>query len=684
MSTIDNSIIVHQCVFGYQDGHRLLSSSTLIAEEASSHLLLMSDLAPGLSIPNQASYWTGTPLPGTKTYALMRTWLAPEMPRPGCVWTHVLIIEFADIARFPDLSILTRYLERPAFEKGFESYSVPINIASLSVDYYLSQNYSILDKKDAYHTIRALYSDHASGVINASLGSMDSLIFAIWSQQWPRLRRSFSFRTAASSINTFSAIRKFDLIVTQNSYDQIYEVDNYESPFKEAAWEDCSVNDLIHPGITDFRRFLWRYGSDIQNGRNHFRDLANIYISTREEKLSRESLYQLLANISKTLSSPNDGKVLKEDLIAPSKYSLLPKTDPIEILDFIITNSIAKKPPAFSYKILESIQENWPTRSDQILSIAEQAAQQDTDFGFDFLSKLATIVEPSTFLATTTTRPHLRNKLLRLNPMLLDSPDLATLLQTELFNYIKYIPTNNNTVIKSILPRLIVLDNFNVAKEIIRLYPNLTISTVLETVDQDFIRERSDTVSEVWINLVATYSDVILQGGFIERARTTSNLSFLAAILGYGLQQVLDMGPIPWAKGLKNAKDILRGADRQSFLAFLLEIALYKPITGCEPLFEIAFEEIHTDLLYSKLNYQKTASLLNHLPNLGWLKNWDTCLRLRTAVVEAYIKNNLNPKSFQQLTANNELYMELIEIAEGTKGGHRYLNKGGPSVFKEV
>src|SRR3546814_20493757 len=81
---------IDQCLFGYEDGHRLLASSMSLGDQTSL-LTKLSDLAPGTLFGSSHGYWTGLPLPELARYALFRTWPAPELPRPGCVWTHALL-----------------------------------------------------------------------------------------------------------------------------------------------------------------------------------------------------------------------------------------------------------------------------------------------------------------------------------------------------------------------------------------------------------------------------------------------------------------------------------------------------------------------------------------------------------------------------------------------------------------
>src|ERR1041385_2763925 len=123
---MSQNISLHQCLFGYDDGHRLLAASTNLAAEALSQLLPLTDLAPGLNFASLKSYWTGIPIPSMKAYALIRTWPAPEMPRPGCVWSHVLLIAFADIPRFVTLRALAECTSRPQLAIGFSSYETKV------------------------------------------------------------------------------------------------------------------------------------------------------------------------------------------------------------------------------------------------------------------------------------------------------------------------------------------------------------------------------------------------------------------------------------------------------------------------------------------------------------------------------------------------------------------------------
>src|SRR6267378_2838557 len=86
---------LHHMLHGYEDGHRLLASSLprdlAISPEAQRALLILSDVSGPSAGEEFEGYFTGYRV-DDRWYAFARTWRAPEMSRPGCVWTHTLLL----------------------------------------------------------------------------------------------------------------------------------------------------------------------------------------------------------------------------------------------------------------------------------------------------------------------------------------------------------------------------------------------------------------------------------------------------------------------------------------------------------------------------------------------------------------------------------------------------------------
>ncbi|MCS4089168.1 hypothetical protein [Rhizobium sp. BK176] len=261
MSSVSNENynIVEQAVFGYYEGHRLLRSSVRLTTNDEYELAALSDLAPGVSISGTESYLSGSQLPGG-FYALVRTWLAQEMPRPGCVWSHILLIPSATMSTQVDLTPLLSLFRRPHGYKADDGFSEPLKIEKRPTD---------IPAPDARLVAAALREAYQSVSIDTSkldAEKWERAIIAVWSQQWPRLRRKFVFRSASSSYGLPGQ--------------SVGRVERGQSVSPQAdGWLDSAVADAVSRSITPLKRFLWRYGKDIDAADNAFADLVELHVA---------------------------------------------------------------------------------------------------------------------------------------------------------------------------------------------------------------------------------------------------------------------------------------------------------------------------------------------------------------------------------------------------------------------
>lgn len=655
---------LNQCLFGYDEGHRLLASSRRLPEEVATVLLLHSDLVPGLSAGSFKSYWTGVPVSPLKAYALMHTWPAPEMSRPGCVWTHVLLISFADMAKFSDLAILRNLYERPREPGAYSAYREPI-VVNLAVS---ADERTVLNPHDGLRLLRTLYAFGAKGILNTVDPSIDNTIFAAWSQQWPRLRRSFSFRTARGATESKSSLNRFDL-----SFSRELTQEDESTEFDIAAWERVALDDLCH-GPSDFRRFLWRYGSDQRRGRERFRFLAEIYEATRIPRLSGRALERVFSHVVAVLPDPSDGRLLKEDLVSTGdgNYSLLPPGEPLDVLEFFARGADQNALPEPPLVTLEIIQRAWSDQPRRILSIAELAVHQQSPVANDVVSRLAAVASPATFLAISKESSIVRERLVEANPALLDSPDLASIKQPEL-NALLNLAAEPSLAAR-LLKRLITVDDFAAARFLIRRFPNVVDGCVLEALGKSMVGQ-GPVVAQCWLDVVRSNAPASLAERLFRRVTSTSDMAACAVLFDWDPKIGLGVSSSAWAEKLVRVDDNVNGINRQQLLAYLLALALAGPSNGCEPLFERSFGPVHADIAASRLPLKVFEVLARYLPTPFWWQQWDTCLRLRHAVVNAYVQADLDPNSFSRLTSDPSLFARLVSVAEESKLGRRFIKR---------
>lgn len=655
---------LNQFLFGYEEGHRLLVGSEPLPESVIRILLPFSDLVPGLPTAKFRSYWTGFPVPQLRSYALMHTWPAPEMPRPGCVWTHLITIPFGELTGIDHLGSLRRLFRQPRGPSEFSTYKLPVFA-------YLEESNDLVDTGEELRVLRAVYSRDGTKVPSTDQDDIESAIFSVWSQQWPRLRRSFSFRTART-VSSFSTKERFDLELIADFRSASLHVDEGTSV---ASWERAALQDLAG-GRSEFRRFLWRYGADQQRGTERFRFLAELFVSTRIPTIGHDELTTILAEIARTLPDLSDGRSLKEDLISavPNGFMFFPPADAFALLQFFACGADKGALPLPRAGALEAIVRGlWNEHGHTIMGMADQAIAANATIADELLRCIGRVADADTFLVRSKDWMIARRRVIEINPTLLDGADALSLDSSELEHYLRGL--SDLETADRLIGRFIPLDNASIAQLLTKQFPELVARRVRDALAR-FVGELGPAVSSSWLNAARALSPSVFSV-LVAEAHTTSALSACAILLNWDLRQGLAVNPIVWGRAVSSAEDDISGDKRQRLLAYLLSLALAMPTAGCEPLFELSFQEVHEDIYWSRLPQDAFDILIGLLPNLFWWQQWDTCLRLRLATVRAYVESNLDPASFRRLASNEMLFRQLVKLGQESSQGRRFLAQIG-------
>lgn len=268
---------VHQALHGYAEGHQQLAASMRLGSKDNRTLLAMSDLpGPGARL-SEEGYLTGYPLPEAGVYALARTWPAPEMARPGCVWTHTLLVDFADLATIGSLVGLLRLFQRPS-SAGWQSYGVSLRFdAETDVSCYAEgANDWVLQ------LLTGLYGKPRSSITALRPQGVDveRVLVDIWAQQWPRLRRNFRFCTHTGTDRS-SGSHPFDvqILPAENVHRSRFAkaIDVESLPVPRSPWIQAAYADFQQPDATGLRSFMRTLGTEVSGGRAVFRELCQLH-----------------------------------------------------------------------------------------------------------------------------------------------------------------------------------------------------------------------------------------------------------------------------------------------------------------------------------------------------------------------------------------------------------------------
>lgn len=660
-----SSVEIHQGLFGYQDGHRLLATSAELDDESANSVLTLSDLATSSSDIGPG-YWTGVPLPRSKSYALIRTWLAPEMPRPGCVWSHVLYIKFADMGRIPDLGSVARLASYPSRPLSLANYRSPLGF---EVDGDRAAAAQRFTREHALQALRRIYIRHDDKHAAISRESLDAVTFAIWSQQWPRLRRSFAFRTTGqgqypSSVHELMTLRaEAQLLPEDGSYNASRD------------WEEIAIEDLFDVQDGAFRQFVWRYGSDLRHSRDRFVFLARLFAAMQTKELSGPPLRALLDSMSRVLKDPADGKLLKQHFMAAgrARFSLVPRCDSLEVLEFYARSGGASGLPQPDEDLLEALGANWPADSDRLLSVTSELLHKEEKFGDQLARRLARGAAAGSILSRAASYADVLRVVVSEEPSLLDNGAIVSLEPTLISDLLQWVPDGGDLAHR-LVDRLFGIEDAGVAQTMAHKAPDAVLKRLLTDLAAA-ARGGHEVRDSAWLDPGRRIAAAIDPSTALDQVSTLSELAAWGRLLDYSTSLGLKFPILRWSTALTRSNDDIRGGHKSSLYAYLFIMACIRPMQGCEPLLELTFSTLHRDIERGTLTARAQALLEVCLPPLAWWKNWDTGLRLKQGVVNAYVEGQLDAGSFFRLTSDKDDMEQLVELAEDSKAGRHYLRR---------
>jgi hypothetical protein len=95
------------------------------------------------------------------------------------------------------------------------------------------------------------------------------------------------------------------------------------------------------------------------------------------------------------------------------------------------------------------------------------------------------------------------------------------------------------------------------------------------------------------LQLASVAAPATLNQGILQSFTTTAELAAYAEILGYLTAEVRINGPVESARSLSRVVDDVAELPRNTFQAFLVDLALSAPQPGAEKLLQFGFESLH-------------------------------------------------------------------------------------------
>ena len=654
-------IRLHQALHGYADGHRELASSVQLKARDTKTMLVLSDVSgPGVRI-DEAGYLTGYPLADAGLYAIARTWGAPEMPRPGCVWTHTLLIDFADLAKLGALTDLMAHFSHPQVN-GAAAYGKPLSCARDAEPSRLQS----LDLSRLRHLMGALYGRPKAPIIAAQAPEVrdERLVTSLWLQQWPRLRRNFRFCTlAATDRSTRGALFDLQLLPAgQHALRTRFpNAVDAESVAVAGAWLEDALADLRHPGTDGLRGFLRRIGGDVGEGRAAFAPLCR--------------LHRLIDRIGAEPAALNEAiTVMQDDLrttearaaqaiVADAALTQVDKLDDsgldylLDRIALVDVSRLSAEAPRLGQTLLRR-------RPAQFASMLGQ----DGPLG-SLIDRIIAATAPADLIAVLATMPALAA------PILLGRPELAA--DPALWARPLGIDEHALRALRSttidrdeILGAILAANRGDLAHSVVAEAGALD---VLKALAQAIRADLQPAGIDQWLN-AAAHADAVAELLTRTEPLPRPMLTRLTQTLGPD-DTPNDYGEDPWLTAVRGAEGQASDAEETRLRAFLLARSLGRRSRNQAELAQLGFEATHHAAAERRLPDDAWRWLEPRLPwSIMWFE-WDKCQRLREGLAKLFVERNLAPETFSSVVASDALFIALIWQVGRMSSGRRYLKR---------
>jgi hypothetical protein len=654
---------IEQLLYGYDDGHTLLTGSILINSAAdSARLAMLSDWSGYRTTNDDDSYLTAFPLVDSPHYAVAKSWYAYEMERPGCVWTQVFLINLSEIDNQFDFRSLLSFFQRPK-RGAYSLYSQTLDI-DINKSIYKDPVPKFTDDVSLLFIYNTLLNANGCFGIKVERQSSENQLFVLNLMQYlpVGLLQKLSFSTGS---DTYRQLDKETLLTMQfvqqdNAVSLIsppWTMDISKDNFPQSIQFMCNA---CKEGNTELARMIRVFADDISDSVKKFTAFAclmkYLYSGAGKSRVT-DSYTDILSILIENFPDKKEGALLKLNFLSQRIVSLY--CSEAEFLYEICT-----------LRNLESFSKdefNYETRIDLL-------AQKQP---LDFINLLVRISE--TDIINEAGQYAMNNSFRKIdNHMLTDFAEKnwrsfvnIAMLNPEYVNrgdWIDYPKDRFNDMMAC----FVIMDrslfcNWN--KLLIRvLVDHITLSR--QIAEELFLN--ADNAAKIILDYLNKENTKPIDATLTKKACENSNLllSWLSQQKTCSdlVEQILINNIIP-------ASQIVRQYGSGLWQCLVVKDNNHKSIDYYLFLFELAFQwQDNNALLYLECSFYHIHEALRHssakvwdavytyTESLPFWQEWDKCKKLRKGVVKYLKRSGYNRSILIDFTPDKDLNQQLLKI----------------------
>lgn len=685
---------VHQFLHGYSDGHRLIEGSVKLPGELARLMLKMSDLSGSSVVSGFERYITGYPLESMNAYALAMTWYASEMPRPGCVWTHTITLPVQTLATISSLVSLTKLFRRPkrGFLKGDYAETISFNRSPVQVNPFDDDmrfpHSDSLDVEVLKGQLGAIFSAYYGSpkfspvvLVARDSDEFSGAIFALWSQQWPRLRQRFLFCTGSLSGRSVDG-RRFDI--------QCSPPTTAKDVAREAAAEPLrvepilippdgktyppdlksAVDDAVLPNGGGFRTFLWASVDDSAD-----REDVSYLAKTYDAVNTSQSVNTVIHLIAERFPEPNRGARLKQLLFGNDRPDFVGRNfQDRDILFSLATTTDFHIFDSEALSIEAQINRLCASEPDEARWLLRQLFEATVnDLGEQILSALIVNMDEDTAQEITREHPKFLPGLFRARPDLARSPGLWKLggdRKRELFDAVVGQKQLDSPAIHGIVAALLESNSEGFLRRSIDHWGKDAVFSIL-----DWIDSHEGRMSPTSRDALSNQSDLVVDWVQQKSDSSPASLVAIAHVVAPYASRISTRDSAVWLRTFRNVQGSANDAEKDYLASFLLTLAFCNAPPAPLDFVAESYQRVHQAAWEERLSDEAWSIAEPFVPELSWRKNWDKCERLNRGLIAAFIRHRWpasglrRVKNYYPRDSSTDLMQQIFESARDVKGG---------------
>ena len=659
-------IQIHQMLHGYNQGHNLIQSSIVLpSSEDMDCMATLSDWSEYVNPQDEADYITIYPLKNSEYYVISKTWYANEMKRPGCVWTHSLLISFHQLSQIADYRVFIDMFVRPQ-NGNYEFYATPLQVEST-----LEYESSLFNNKLIIPSLPIIYNELINRHPQVFRIEHKSLFYQYFClllmNYFPyQILCQLSFCSGSSGLRTLYS-KPFFLQFINTQHDIVKSIIVYDESELNAipSWIKLATQDIVLEEL-QLSRLLHTFADDIGSDSQHLNgflilvELINKNYEAYEEK--QKAIQLIIAELATLFPHREDGKLLKERFLQKRMTDKF-----VPEYEFLYYMCVSEFIDAFSVHYINFWQRfDEIAHSDnrqlyyQLLQKLCQASHLN-DWGESILAKSNEYLTISDLNVIADNDWSLFQSLASACPELLNQGSWITYSYNQIEDILRIILTSHASSVFIKWKELL----FKILNTQIRVYADL--SNLIFQKDKNAVYYVLDYLNNSAEHVVPKSIEKLCQQENSKILTWMETMNVLTPNVGLLIMKsILPISVQVQSKGsgrwIAFSKLSMKSMPIE-YYAYLYLLSFNWPFDNHAIEFmRIAFYPLHKAASEGRLDYDIWKYISPYTEELPIWLDWDRCKKLRKAIVKRIKNSYLDVDFIKDFTPDKELNKELIKI----------------------